>query len=141
MSNANEEELTRLRESHDGMKLELARLREAALLREAGEYVGEVLKDVHNVPDFTKARIQAAAAANPPVKEGALDREALKARVEESVTAEAAYLARVTGAGEIRGFGPATPVEPKLEELQASLTESFGALLPENAAKIAAAGR
>jgi hypothetical protein len=83
----------------------VARLQEAALLREAGEVVAVELAKT-NLPNVTRQRMQAALSANPPAKDGALDREALGARITEAVKAEQAYLAAITGAnGQIRGMG------------------------------------
>lgn len=103
----------------------LARLQEAALLREAGEVVAVELAKIA-LPDVTRQRLQTALSANPPVKDGQLDRAALAARVSEAVKAEQAYLSAVTGGGQIRGMGSGAalgsdqtqPQIPALEESQ-----------------------
>jgi hypothetical protein len=148
----NEEEARQLREAHAGMELELARLREAQVLREAREYVAEALggeeavAGAADLPDFTRARIQKALSANPPVREGTLDRDALRTRVEESVREESAYLAQASGLGQIRGFGassrpqPETATDPvKLEESLAAAFADSG--MGQDAAQLAARGR
>lgn len=120
-------------------KREIARLREANILRDAREVVTEALA-AETAPDMTKARLRETLPANPPVKDGELDREALRTRVKEAVAAEVAYLAGATGSGAIRGFGVRPEIKP--EEHEAALAASFKALgLSETAAAVAAKGR
>jgi hypothetical protein len=137
-----EEEARQLRESNAALTADLGRLREMLILREARDAVRELLRGVE-LPDVTRVRLAEMLAANPPVKDGALDREAVQARVSEAVKAEQAYLAQVTGwgSGRVVGMGGGS-TELKPEELQADLAAAFGALgLSESAVKIAAAGR
>lgn len=97
---------------------QIARLMEGALLREAGDVVTAELADA-TLPKITLARLKTQLSANPPVKDGVLDREALKTRIAEAVKMETAYLAEVAGGGEIRGLGSAgnaAPETPKLDE-------------------------
>jgi hypothetical protein len=134
---------TKLTERLAALETENARLREGAILRDAREAVRAQLAAVA-VPDVTRARLLEQLSANPPVKEGALDRETLAGRVLDAVKAEQAYLAEAAGygAGRITGMGgqAAEPVMP--EDQAARFREAFGALgLSDKEAEIAARGR
>ena len=127
--------------------LEIARLRETLILRDARDLVSGALAGA-TVPDVTYSRLHAQLSANPPVKEGALDREALAVKVAEAVKAEQAYLAeaagygsgRITGMGGAAGMGGGEVV--KVEDTQARLAEAFGRLgLSVEESKTAANGR
>lgn len=123
---------------------EIARMREGLILRDAREAVREGLAGA-SVPDVTKGRLLESLAANPPVKDGALDRETLAARVTEAVRAEQAYLAEAAGygSGRIVGMGGGQVAEPVMpEDTAARMREAFGALgLSPEEAEIAARGR
>jgi len=121
---------------------QLARLRESALLREAGEFVAVELAAVE-LPQVTKSRLIRNLAANPPIKEHALDKEAFKTQIVEAVKAETAYLVEVAGIGKITGMGGGSPAaEPKPEDIEKGLTEAFERIgLAESTAKLAAKGR
>lgn len=96
------------------------------------------------LPDAAKERIRKQIAQNPPLTEGKLDAEAIKARADELAVEEAEYLSRVTGAVIVKGQGEAKPVTEsrKDEEIQASLADKFSRMfgLSESAAKDAAKG-
>jgi hypothetical protein len=116
-----------------------ARDREKLILREARDVVVAELASAQ-IPDITRGRLTESLGKNPPVKDGQLDAEALKASVKESVAAEVDYLAKITGSGQVRGMGGAGTAAPV--DVDASLNESFRALgMTESGAKIAAAGR
>ena len=120
---------------------QIARLREGALLREAGEFVAVELAAVE-LPQITKNRLVRNLATNPPVKDGALDREAFKTAIAEAVRVETAYLVEVTGAGKITGMGGSGPTEPKPEDVEKALAGAFERIgLAESTAKLAAKGR
>lgn len=118
---------------------ENARLREALLLRESRDFiVAEVNKS--SLPGITRARLAETLANECPVKEGALDREALTETVKNAVEAETKYLASVTGSP-IRGMNSQTG-ETNAEEAGKKLESAFAGMgLSESAAKVAAAGR
>lgn len=125
---------TRLKE----VEQENARLREKFILRDARDVVRVRLSAVTAVPDVTKARLLKSLSANPPVKEGELDVDALGKRIDEAVKDEAEYLAGV-GVGRVRGFGApgGTTDDPEKD-----LAVSFQRLgMSESAAKLAAKGR
>lgn len=144
VAQVNEQEAQVLREANATLeadnaqlKAEMARLREAALLREARDFVAETLKPIE-MPELTRTRLVESLAQNPIVKDGALDRDAYKARIEETAKAEITYLAEATGSGQIRGMGASTPSGDD----KPRLIESFRRLgMSEEQAKIAAEGR
>lgn len=121
-------------------RAENARLQEALLLREASDFVAGELGQIKNLPEMTRNRLLRDLAARPVVKDGRIDEAAYKAQIAEAVKAELEYLAGVTGAGKVRGFGGSA--DPAPEDHTGELKESFQALgLGEKAAEIAAKGR
>lgn len=121
----------------------VARLNEADLLREAGSVVAaELAKPAHvGLPRVTRQRLLGTLAGNPPMKDGKLDREALAARVVEAAKAETAYLAEVTGSGQIRGMGSSGDEPLTGEQATAQLQEAFAGMgLSDATAKAAARG-
>jgi hypothetical protein len=106
---------------------ELARLREADLLRQAhGVVVAELAKAA--LPQPTRDRLTGQLAADPPVTDGALDRAALVAKVAEAAKAELDYLASVTGGNPVTGMGggPADPPSvPTLDESEKRIAEAI----------------
>jgi hypothetical protein len=135
-----------LKEAQDKLKEatdKLARLQEAAVLREAADKVRALL-DGHgtNLPDITRDRLHRALAQNPPLQEsGDLDVEKLTKAVKEAIADETDYLSKVVGVGRIRGFGGVTPLGES-DQYDKDMTEAFRSIgLDENTAKIAAAGR
>lgn len=123
---------------------EIARLREAMIVRDARDAVRESLAGAL-VPDVTKARLLEQLAANPPVADGNLDRVALATRVAEAVKAEQDYLVQAAGygSGRVQGMGAsAAAPAAKPEEQAAKMREAFAALgLTEKEAEIATNGR
>lgn len=120
---------------------EAARATEALMLREARDVVVVDLAKAQ-IPDVTRARLAEALAKNPPIKEGALDADALHATIKEAIAAEVAYLASVTGSGQVHGMGGSSTGDATEAEVTASLTESFKALgLDDKTAAQAAKGR
>jgi hypothetical protein len=125
--------------ARDTALTEAARDREKLILREARDVVVAELASAQ-IPDITRARLTESLGKNPPVKDGQLDAEALRASMKESVAAEVDYLAKITGSGQVRGMGGAGTAAPV--DVDASLAESFRDLgMSESGAKIAAAGR
>lgn len=80
------------------------KLLETMLLVEAKTLVTAELKDA-SIPDVTKERLVEQLSRSPVIKDGKLDAEATKARVQEAIKAEAEYIAKVTGSGAIKGMG------------------------------------
>ena len=132
-------EAVALKEERAARDTEVARLREGAMLRETRDIVAATLAKVERLPDVTRARLAEAISANPPIKDGALDKDALGKRIEETVKAEVAYLAEVTGGGRIIGMGGTTD---STDATQEALESAFSALMGDDTlAKIAANGR
>lgn len=118
---------------------QVARAAEAEVLREAKAVVELTISKVEGLPDITKERLVSQLSANPPVKDGELDKPALEGKVEEAVKAEADYIAKLTKSGHIQGMGGDGDNEAKAQE---SLKGAFTRLgLSETAANIAVAGR
>ncbi len=121
-----------------------ARLAEALLLRDARDYVAAQLA-TSTLPDITKTRLAESLSANPPVKDGALDKATYAARITEAVTAETQYLQQVAGygSGKIIGMN-SSPVEQQVDAaaIEKRMTEGFAALgLSESEVKHATNGR
>lgn len=123
---------------------QIARLSEQLTLRDARDFVRERVASA-NVPDVTKARLVESLSANPPVKDGVLDRDAYATRIQEAVTAEVKYLTEAAGygSGRVEGMGGSTTAqESKPEDVSARMTDAFQRLgFSESAAKAAAMGR
>jgi len=118
---------------------EAARANEALALREARDVIAETVgkADLH---DATRIRLVEQLVKAAPIKDGKLDTEALAVQVEEAVKSEVAYLAAITGSGQIRDMGGA-PVNGG-EVKEADLAAAFRRMgLSESAAKSAAQGR
>jgi len=140
------ETVATLQTSNEALATQNARLSESMALRDAKDMVEEALKAITTLPDVTKARLIKDLAKNPPMKEGALDKEVFAERIQEAVKAEVKYLEQVAGIGSIRGLGESQGNEHDEEgdekKVEESLAESFSALgLSETRAKIAAKGR
>ncbi|MBN1320158.1 MAG: hypothetical protein JXA87_04865, partial [Thermoleophilia bacterium] len=133
------EKLTALEAEHTTLKEESARLKEGAILREAEAFVAQALPE--DLPELTRARLLESLAKKPPVKDGALDKEAFKEAIDAAVKVELDYLAGVTESGTIRGMGAAAQGSESRDDRKA-LKESFvRAGLSEQEAELAAAGR
>jgi hypothetical protein len=131
--------LTELQESAKKRDEELARLREGLILREASDMVSESLTKSAALPDVTRDRLSVSLAQNPPIKDGALDKEALAKKIEEGIKTEVEYLTKITGKDPVTSHGSK---QEKIEDVQAKLTEAFRGLgLSDAAAKVAAQGR
>lgn len=119
----------------------------AAAMLACGPVIAEALSKV-DLPGAAKAVIAERLSANPPMKDGVLDKPALVTMATEAATKEAAYIAALTGRGDVRGAGsgitststPATEAAAAADT--AAMEREFLALgLSESAAKVAAAGR
>ncbi len=142
---AKDTELKDLREKATAAEASAQRAGEALILREARDLAQTALAKVQ-LPDVTRARLVETIAANPPVKDGKLDTDAIGKTIEETYKAEVKYLTEATGAGSIRGMGSADggsgPKDATIEESEKELARAFARIgLNESTAKIAAAGR
>jgi hypothetical protein len=102
---AAEKERDELKEAQAAQTTELARLQEAAVIREAQEVATELLGKVEHLPEPTRTRLVESLSKAPPTKDGALDRDAYERIIEEAAKAEIEYLAKVTKSGSITGMG------------------------------------
>ena len=137
-----EAELREARTALAAAQAENARMALALAMEAAVKVATEAAGSV-DLPDVARERIIKAATANPPMKEGALDREALTASVKEAATAERRYLDGILGTGTVRGMGSGTPnggsPDPAIEAALTAGFRRFG--LSESGAKIAGSGR
>lgn len=102
---AAEKERDELKEAGEKRDVEMARLQEAGILREAKVFATEVLSKVEHLPELTQARLVEFMCAKPPVKEGALDKDAFTTALEEAAKSEIEHLAKLTSSGSVRGMG------------------------------------
>lgn len=127
---------------------EIARLREAVLLREAWDFVSVKLAECE-LPELAVTRLIDSLSKNPPIEDGKIDEKAYAESIEEAVKVETEFLAKVMGSGTIRGMGgsgDAGAGEEGHDELKESFKAKFESegMSPEEAetaAEIAAAGR
>lgn len=136
-----EDEIRVLQEAKGAAEAEVARLREALLLRESMDVAAAELAKIE-MPDLTRARLAEAQGRKPVVVDGKLDREAFATQVREAATAELAYLAEATGAGRITGMGSSGNEGLRDEDAEKRLAGAFLELgLSESLAQKAARGR
>jgi hypothetical protein len=136
----NEQEIKDLQEAKAASDAEVARLREALLLRETRDLTAAELAKVE-MPEMTRARLLESLAARPVIVDGKLDETATKARITEAAKDELTYLASVTEAGRITGMGVSTGPATGMGDVS-KLAEAMQRLgLSETAAKAAAQGR
>ena len=115
-----EEANRQLQEGVDATEAELARLREAEILRQAKDIVTEKV-NASELPDITKARLTETISKNPTLTEdGALDTENYSQHIDEAIKAEMDYVAKLTESGKIKGMG--TSEDPSGKDL---MKESF----------------
>lgn len=145
-----EEQARALREAMTGLETrnteltdQLARMQEALLIRDVRDVLGATLREM-DMPDMTRQRLSESLQGRAPIKDGALDRDAYRTLIAESVKAELAYLAQATGLGDgrIRGMG-ATQAPSDAAAATESLAESLKRLggFSDDLAKVAANGR
>ena len=109
----------------------IAKLQELTMLRDACDFVNAALAEA-DLPDMTVQRLARELAANPPVEDGKLDKDAYKATIEKAIEEAQAEIAAITGSdGKITGQGstqqPAESV-PTLEESKKRQDEMLTAL-------------
>lgn len=106
---------------------ELAKMKGQLVLGEAKDFVTAQLTEAE-LPDVTKGRLAKSLASNPPVKEGTLDTETLKTRVETAVSEARAEIATLLGKdGNVTGNGGPTGdgKQPTIEGARTRLNESL----------------
>lgn len=95
-----------LKENQD-MKVELARLREAQVIQEAGRIVGKALEK-STLPEITKTRLIETVPKLATMKDGKLDETAFNTAVTEAIKTETDYVAKLTESGKVKGMGGGT---------------------------------
>jgi hypothetical protein len=133
------EELKAAQEAVAAAEARAARAEAAAAMLAARALATETLAG-SGLADAARDVVIERVTANPPMTDGALDREAFVALVKAEADKEQAYIDRLTGRGEVRhmGSGATEAAAPD----SAALVATFRRLgLTESAAKTAAAGR
>lgn len=130
----------------DQAKADLRKARETVAIGAARTRVTEALAE-SKLPDITKQRLIEQLPAKATIGEdGELDTEKFDAVVTEAVKAEADYLAKLTGSGEVKGFGESESDQDadteKQEKAEGRISEAMKGLgISEDAAKAGARGR
>ena len=127
------------------LEAELDRMKEKEAVSEAIRIATSELGKTQ-LPEVTRARLLNALPKNITMKEGALDTEAFKEILTESVKVETDYIAKLTEAGKVRGFGGKTADQNGKATLKESFKDAFLAMgmskeEAEKKATIAAEGR
>lgn len=137
-----EKERDDLKAENERLGTENARMSEGLLYLAAAAIVTTELKETQ-LPDLTRQRLTETLAKNPPVKEGKLDEEALKATIKERMDEELKYLAEVTGSGLIKGLGGSRESTISIEQAlkDAYLRDGKSEEEAEKLARLGAEGR
>jgi len=137
-----EESVRTLTGERDDWRTKAERAEGAFILREAKDLATSELAKNQVLPDIVKTRIVEQVSRNPQVNDkGELDKDKLTSQLTEAVKTEVAYIAAITGSGEVRGLGGGDPA-PESEAVTKALQESFQSLgLDEKQAAAAASGR
>lgn len=136
-----DERITQLLERQASDAQEIARLKEANIIRDARDQVARQLA-ASELNEIMRARVgNNILAYGLPMKEGNLDVEALTQKVHDAVEAETEYIKSIVGPlSPVHGMGGSEAVPG--QDISASLEESFKEITgSETAGKIAAAGR
>lgn len=139
-----QEKVATLQTGNETLAAQNARLSEALALRDAKDMAREALTAVPSLPEVTRARLMESLAKNPPIKDGALDREAFAKTIETAIKAEVKYLESVADLGQIRGLGESAQGGDEQDggKILDNLEAAFAAIgLNEKSAKVAAKGR
>jgi hypothetical protein len=88
------------------------RLKEAQVLREAHDLSAEKV-GASDLPEITKNRLIETLSKSPVMKDGALDVAEYGKAIDEAIKAESDYIAKLTGAGKIKGMGTSGNADDK----------------------------
>jgi hypothetical protein len=135
------EQVTTLQESLKTVTEERDRLQEGQLMTEAkGLIVTQI--NATALPAVTKLRMIEALSPKAPIRDGAVDKDALKTMVETAIKDETEYVSKITGSP-VRGMGDSSSVDAaeskKTADELPSVFERLG--MSESGAKVAATGR
>lgn len=134
-------EQTEAQKQLEEARQETRRLQEQLVMRDARDIVTEALGK-SDLPKISHARITEAMVAQPPVKDGKLDREAFTTAIAEKIKGEREYIASLRGSGQVRGLGEATATNAE-GNAETTLSESLQSLFgtkKETADRVAAIG-
>jgi hypothetical protein len=132
------EELKAAQEAQAAAEARAATAEAAVAVLAAREVATTTLAGV-DIPEPAREAIMARVLVAPPMRDGALDREAFTAAVTEAATAEKAYIDRLTGRCEVRGICSGTAAAATDPSILTATFQRLG--LSESAAKTAATGR
>lgn len=112
----------------------------ALAIIEARTYAKDSLANV-SLPDAAKERIAKKLSANPPVKDGKLDTEALGQAIEAEAKVEADYIESITKTGTVTDQGTQSGAGADETKVREGLSDDLGSVfgLSDEAAKAAAA--
>jgi len=112
----------------------------ALAIIEARTHAKDALANV-SLPDAAKDRISKKVSANPPIKEGKLDTEALDKAVEAEAKVEADYIESITKTGTVTDQGTQSGAGADETKVREGLSDDLGSVfgLSPEAAKAAAA--
>jgi hypothetical protein len=137
-------ELEGLKKENTDMKAEVSRLQEVRAIQEAAAYVGKELSKT-SLPDVTKTRLAEGLPKSVTMKDGKLDEAAFAETVKTAIKTESDYVAKITEAGKVRGFGGGQSGEKDgtLKETfkQTYLAQGLSEAEAEKRAALAAQGR
>ena len=99
--------IAELEAENEGLKAEIARMKERESVGEAMRIAAVELQKTA-LPEITRARLMESMPRHVTLKEGKLDETAFLAALKETVKTESDYIAKLTGTGQVRGFGGTT---------------------------------
>lgn len=138
-------ELEEVKKKLGEAETESVRLREALMLRDARDIATEELAKVESIPVPSRRRLVETVCADPPSKDGKLDKDKFIEAIRDAVKSEANYLQEVLGTGKIRGMGGTSSTSTdngNSEAIRKELAEAFQTIgLDESVARLAANGR
>jgi hypothetical protein len=114
------EKVATLETENAALKESLQRANEALVLKEAGEIVDATILAEKDLPEMTRARIRESLKLKTPLKEGALDKEALTALIAETIKSEKAYVESLKPKGVV-GMGGSGGTDDGKARLRESL--------------------
>lgn len=114
----------------------------ALAILEARKFVAGLLENVE-LPSAAKKRIEQVATVDPLMKDGKIDKDAIKEAVESLQKLEAEYIEQITESGKVTDQGASTAPAKDESKITESLASGMGRFfgLSEDAAKRAAEGR
>lgn len=112
----------------------------ALAIIQANSYARGELANV-TLPEAAKDRIAKKVSANPPIKEGKIDTEALDKAIEAEAKVEADYIESITKTGTVTDQGTQSGVSADETKVREGLSNDLGSVfgLSDEAAKAAAA--